>query len=371
MFSLRTWDGIHRWSSLICTVSLLILYLTGLPLIFHDEIESLTGSHPAVIDTNAASSTQDIDATIKAALADHPNQVIQYIAFDDGQTTIANIATAPASNADPSQTQYTYYNTYTAQKAQIPPVTDGVMWFLLQLHKDLFLGLNGTLFIGGMGLCFLISIISGVVLYAPFMRKLDFGEVRKKSAKKVKWLDLHNLLGIATLAWAFIVCITGVINTLSTPIVSLWQTGQLAEMTAPYQNLPLVTKLTSVTQAIDVAQSTAPNMEPFIIAYPGTPFSSKHHYAIFMQGKTPLTSRLFTPALIDAETGKLTAMRAMPWYVSMMFISQPLHFGDYGGLPLKVIWAIFDVITIIILISGVYLWLKRRQRYEPKHSAKP
>jgi uncharacterized iron-regulated membrane protein len=356
MFSLRTWDSIHRWSSLICTVSLLILCLTGLPLIFHEEIESLMDNHPVATNLEAP---QDLDATIKAALADNPNKVIQYIAFDEGQTSIANIATGPATNAAPSYTEYSYYNTHTATKVDMPPVTDGLMWFILELHRNLLLGLNGALFIGSMGLFFLISLISGVVLYAPFMRKLKFGEVRTKNTTKLKWLDLHNLFGITTVAWAFIVCITGTINTLSVPIASLWQSGQLAEMTAPYKDLPLVTEFTSAKDALFVAQSAALDMKPFIIAYPGTPFSSKHHYAIFMKGKTPLTSRLLTPALIDAQTGELTAMRAMPWYVSLMFISQPLHFGDYGGLPLKIIWALFDIIIIIILLSGVYLWIKR------------
>ena len=38
----------------------------------------------------------------------------------------------------------------------------------------------------------------------------------------------------------------------------------------------------------------------------------------------------------------------------------PLHFGDYGGLPLKIIWALFDLVTIVVLGSGLYLWLSRR-----------
>src|SRR5690606_34602273 len=38
---------------------------------------------------------------------------------------------------------------------------------------------------------------------------------------------------------------------------------------------------------------------------------------------------------------------------------QPLHFGDYGGLPLKALWAALDVITIVVLASGLYLWLAR------------
>jgi uncharacterized iron-regulated membrane protein len=65
--------------------------------------------------------------------------------------------------------------------------------------------------------------------------------------------------------------------------------------------------------------------------------------------------------LIDAETGKLTDSRDMPWYVTTLFISQPLHFGDYGGMSLKILWALLDVLTIFVLGTGVYLWLRRRK----------
>jgi uncharacterized iron-regulated membrane protein len=50
----------------------------------------------------------------------------------------------------------------------------------------------------------------------------------------------------------------------------------------------------------------------------------------------------------------------MPWYVSALLLSQPLHFGDYGGLPLKILWAFLNSIAIVVLGSGLYLWLKKR-----------
>jgi len=43
-------------------------------------------------------------------------------------------------------------------------------------------------------------------------------------------------------------------------------------------------------------------------------------------------------------------------------ISRPLHFGDYGGVPLKVIWAAFDLAIIFVLVSGLYLWFARRSK---------
>jgi uncharacterized iron-regulated membrane protein len=87
--------------------------------------------------------------------------------------------------------------------------------------------------------------------------------------------------------------------------------------------------------------------------------SSNHHYMVFMSGTTPLTSRLGKPLLVDAVTAELTDMRASPWYLTALLMSQPLHFGDYGGIPLKILWALFDVIAIFVLGSGVYLWLVR------------
>jgi uncharacterized iron-regulated membrane protein len=61
----------------------------------------------------------------------------------------------------------------------------------------------------------------------------------------------------------------------------------------------------------------------------------------------------------------------LPWYMSGLLLSQPLHFGDYGGLPLKIIWALFDVASIVILGSGLYLWLVKRPRRAGASSTVP
>ena len=72
-------------------------------------------------------------------------------------------------------------------------------------------------------------------------------------------------------------------------------------------------------------------------------------------------SRLLKPVLVDAVTAEMTDTRDLPWYATALLVSQPLHFGDYGGMPLKIIWALFDIVTIVVLGSGLYLWIKRRR----------
>ncbi|MDO9472602.1 MAG: PepSY domain-containing protein [Caulobacter sp.] len=357
--TIRAWYLVHKWTSLICTAFLLLLCVTGLPLIFEHEIDELSGAH-GELKPVASDRLLDLDEIMARALANRPGEVGLFMSFDEDRPVV-NVTTGPRPDAPEAAMQFQSLDQRTGEVVTAP--AGGVMEFILRLHTDLFLGLPGLLFMGLMGLLFFVATVSGVVVYRPFMAKLDFGTVRTSRSRRLKWLDYHNLLGIVTLAWVSVVGLTGVINTLSQPIIQIWQATQLAEMTAPYKTMAPVNprRLGSINAAVATARAAAPGMRPQFVAFPGGYFSSKHHYAVFMQGDTPLTKTLLTPALVDAETGDLTAMRKMPWYAQALLLSQPLHFGDYGGLPLKILWAVLDIITIIILGSGLYLWLDKRR----------
>jgi uncharacterized iron-regulated membrane protein len=97
------------------------------------------------------------------------------------------------------------------------------------------------------------------------------------------------------------------------------------------------------------------------VDYPNADLDTPRHFVVWTKGNTPLTSKLFTPALVEASSGKITAIAHLPWYLKALEVSRPLHFGDYGGLPLKIIWVLLDLITIAVLGSGLYLWWARRK----------
>ncbi len=108
-------------------------------------------------------------------------------------------------------------------------------------------------------------------------------------------------------------------------------------------------------------RAAVPGARVSFVAWPGTSYSTRHHYMVALAGDTPLTRRLVTPAMVDAATGRLVVVRPMPWYMKALFLSAPLHFGDYGGLPLKILWALLDLAAIVVLASGLYLWLGKRR----------
>jgi uncharacterized iron-regulated membrane protein len=357
--AIRKWAWVHKWTSLICTVFLLLLCVTGLPLIFAHEINHVLNEEAEPAELVAGAPPANLDKLVANGLAKAPGEVVQFVIWDRHEPNVVGLSVAKTAEADPEKNRFLRMDGGNGNFLDEPDFRGGFIYIMYKLHVDLFAGLPGKLFLGLMGLLFCAAIVSGVVVYAPSMRKLDFGAVRRDRPRLVRWLDLHNLVGVVLLMWTFVVGFTGVINTWADLVLKVWQYDQLAEMTSAYKDAGVPEKQASLQSAVDIACEKTPGMTPLFVAYPGSTFSSKAHYAIFMRGQTPLTSRLLKPVLIDAATGAFTDSRELPWYVSTLLISQPLHFGDYGGMPLKILWAVLDIATIIVLVTGLYLWIAR------------
>jgi len=354
---------VHTWSSLISTLFLLLLCVTGLPLIFHHEIDELLGYDPKPEVSQPGAVKRSIDEIARTALANDSGRVLQYILWDKDEPGTIVAFTNNKVDGDPDAATLRAYDAHTAKP--LGSVGGGPMLIFLKLHVDMFAGQPGKLFLGAMGFLFLVAIVSGVVLYWPFTRRQRFATIRDHASRRVVWLDWHNLIGVVTVAWALAVGLTGVINTWAELMLNQWKATELASMVAPYAGKPPPSHLASLDGVVARAKQAAPGMEIAFIAFPGTLFTSSHHFAAFMRGDTALTSRLLKPVLLDGETGEVADSRALPLYLQALLISQPLHFGDYGGMPLKVIWAALDVLTIVVIGSGLYLWLARRRKRAP------
>lgn len=355
----RVWSWLHKWSSLVSTVFLLVLCLTGLPLVFHHQIGAWLGTEvvsPA-LPANAPRAT--LDQVMAAARSRFPAKGGMYVSQEPDDDTIwyVTMGDTPQATTDLKQVAV---DARTGQPLAEPKIDGGVMGVIHTIHVELFAGLWGKLFLGFMGLLMLVAIVSGIVLYAPFMRKLRFGEVRRERSTRVKWLDLHNLLGIVTVTWALVVGATGMINTWADLVIEHWRNDQVAQLLSHYRGLPPLAQLGSLEKAFANARAREPGMKIAFIAFPGTAWASEHHYGVFMRGRTRLTERLVQPVLVDAVTGEVSSSQEPPWYMTTLLLSQPLHFGDYGGVPMQWLWAVLDVITILVLGSGLYLWLSKK-----------
>src|SRR5262245_27177796 len=136
--TIRVWSAVHTWTSIVSTLFLLILCITGLPLVFHAEIDSLSVQSNGLPILPPATSLRSLDDCLRAALATRPGEVPLYFSFDEDRPVV-NVTTGPHPDAEEAAMHFMSVDQRTA--ALIPtPSESGVVHFFLQLHKDLFLG---------------------------------------------------------------------------------------------------------------------------------------------------------------------------------------------------------------------------------------
>ena len=192
--NLRRWRLVHRWTSLICSVNLLILCITGLILVFHHEIEHLLGDE---FDTSYAEGQARLPLQSLADIARKadPAFVPKLISFDPEEPAANYIYVSAPGDRGFDNGRWVVLNGYSGANEVMKPPEDTLTGFLLKLHVDLFAGFAGQMFVGVMGVLFVASTISGLVVYGPFMKKLAFGLLRFRRGTRIANIDLHNLFG--------------------------------------------------------------------------------------------------------------------------------------------------------------------------------
>src|SRR5690606_38186255 len=154
--SIRRWYLVHKWTSLVCTLFLLLLCITGLPLIFYAELEELLGYAAAPPQPVAEEARAALDGIAPAARALPPGKGLRFLLRGEHKPVVFASSSA-RPGAPPEEYDVFAFDQRTGQQLDIPRFDEGIMFFLLRLHTDMFAGLPGMLFLGFMGLLFFVA----------------------------------------------------------------------------------------------------------------------------------------------------------------------------------------------------------------------
>ena len=87
--AVRRWYVIHQWTSLISTVFVLIACITGLPLVFHHEIDHLFGEPAAAVE---AADPPTLGELLSNAREARPGMHPQLVSNDPGAPEVTYVA---------------------------------------------------------------------------------------------------------------------------------------------------------------------------------------------------------------------------------------------------------------------------------------
>jgi uncharacterized iron-regulated membrane protein len=365
-FRVNLW--LHRWTSLIATLPFLILCLTGAVLIFHEEIDHLLGVVPEV-NAVAEGQSPQYDRSVSETLVANPGERLMSVGLDPERPGIMLLATALKNETSFNNAKLRYTDLNSGLLVGDPAASTTLTGFLLELHAQWFLGPVGELVGAFIALLILISVISGVVIYAPYAKKIAFGVLRRGRSARLLQLDLHNFAGVVVLGWLLVVAFTGFLLGFASIAVGIWQMSALAEYRTQFNSAEVninILPAAKLSKVVEVANATADTgWQVSNVIYPATEFSTQQHFTVLLRGGEGIEQSLFKVLLVDGNSGEVAKALTMPLYFKAILLAEPLHFGNYGGLFLKILWTICALLTFFITANGAWLWWDRRK---PKSS---
>lgn len=205
---------------------------------------------------------------------------------------------------------------------------------------------------------------TGLLVYKRFWRGL-FRMPRRNRGPRVFWGDLHRLLGVWSLWFLLLMAVTG--------------TWYLGERILYRAGVDLETAATGLSQAaldrlgpappetlsldrlVQIARTAMPDLEITRISFPsrpGQPLALRGHAAAWLvrDRANGLDLDPYSGAIL--ATHRAEAMPALERWVHM---ADPLHFGDFDGLPSKLVWLLFGAALCVSCASGVVIFARRSQ----------
>ncbi|OEC87786.1 PepSY-associated TM helix domain-containing protein [Acinetobacter sp. YK3] len=358
-FRINLW--IHRWISLVIVLPFTILSITGIILIFHEEIDHALGVEPMALHSSLQQQ-RPLANSLATAQNAYPDEHIISTGYDPEHHPGVLLIGMAKPEQSFEQARWLFADIGSATLIQQPSERDTLTGFLLELHANWFLGFIGQLIGALIAFLVFLSLISGLVVYAPYVKKFFFGIIRTGKGQRLLQLDLHNLIGSAILGWALVVTLTGFLLGFGTVAIGLWQMTELKALQDKYHHVSPINLTLSIDDIYAAAQKGEVGWHPTTVFYPKTEYSTQGHYMVLLQGDEGLNEKMLKVALVNAATGQVDTVEELPAYLKAILLSQPLHFGNYGGMPLKILWSLCTLLSLFITLNGAWLWWAKRQQ---------
>lgn len=339
----------HHWCGLMVGLFLLIMSISGATLIFTQEIEQAYERPWSAIENPSGLYSYDASFfkvqeqypgwEIRLAGEPGPNKAIVYDLRKEGK--IKKVFAQPL----------------TGEQLHI---SDGVQSQLqrqlLTLHYTLFAGTTGKLIVFFVGLSFFSLLVTGIYIYRKsFVKVLFFKIAINQKNQKTLYSSLHRTIGVWSILFNLLIVITGLF------ISGNIMLTEKNKATTKTENAGLV------SFSIDKMKSDIKNQYPdFTINFIRVAANSNVVQLMGKFEKDPFYYGKYNSRFnYDGASGKLLKIEKLKDQTSWkkwQAIILPLHFGNYGGLLLKIIYCLLGIAPGILSVTGFLLWMKNRNK---------
>jgi uncharacterized iron-regulated membrane protein len=339
---------IHLILALAAGVVITSLGVTGGIMAFEPEIDHL--QHRALMDVTPSGAQHSLVEIGQAVSRAYPGTRI------GGFTLGATPSRACAVSTPLGQV---YVNPYTLEIAGVRPPGPDWLSNVHQMHLHLLTSW-GRPVVRWSGVAIVVLLGTGLYLWWPAKR----ASVTTGRSPFRTWFDVHNVVGIFSFAFLLVLSLTGVFigfSDMALPLAyRVTGSAPAAQVSTRLAVVPGARQI-SPDQAIAIAREALPGAEPFAVSIVGPADA----YVVRSRFPEDLTPGGRSRVVVDSYTGRVIvaeSSRTAPGGRRVEILNRAVHTGDVFGLPSKILMSAASLMAPVQLVTGVMLWLRRRNR---------
>jgi uncharacterized iron-regulated membrane protein len=364
---------VHRWSSLVLGLLLVVETTTGAVLLFHGE--EFRATHQQVYQHTAGTTQVTAQQAMDIVTVEHPGYTPAWVSTDDGVFAVGDQTYTTAYFVDPG----------TGHVNGFADLEGGVLGWLANLHdcaltcqdypgyvaalaQPVFGVTWGALLLGVLGLLMVLLVITGIITWWP--RRLSHGfRVRTHRGRFARDHDLHNVIGIVALPFLLMWGVTGASFELPA-VQNAWLTitggdhVDADEYTFAAHQAPIGTPAIGTDSAVRTALDRVPGQVRYVVAASG---AAEYYTVSVASGYRPYDHRVLfggdRTVYVDAHDAAHTKVAEAGQSGSNTFydrVFEPSHFGWMVDGWWRVLWAAFGLTPLALAVTGLSTWLFRR-----------
>ena len=374
----KMYKDVHTWVGIVSGLALFIAFYAGAITMFEGPLKRWASPPPELAVPVPLEQTQEL---ISKTIAQYP---------DAGMGYTIHVETSPDRPARMSWTvwpegrsrgapQETWYSALDAE-GNLQVARDGtspVAQFVDVLHQQVGLPFDHEIsmpIMGAISLLYAIALVSGVIVFLPGFAKDIFALRIGKNLKRM-WLDVHNVLGIFSLPFHIVMALTAIVFAFHDQFYGLQDKvaygGKLPAMfeaNEPEHHVHPEGGMAFLPPGLLVGRlaGQAPGFRVKDIRYI---FQRDGTIETMLSGEDPRYGHRgpdFGMVAVNAYTGDIMSTEYMPGRQPPMIATVTgffaLHFGNFGGAPVR--WGYFalGLVGAFLFYSGNLLWIESRRK---------
>ncbi len=359
---------IHRWVGAVVAVYILVMSVTGVSLVFHDELSDALCTQPKI---KTGSERLPLSRVVDGFQKKYSDYKVTGLIVSRKEGCPVDVFAVDSRD----QRIDCLVDPFTAQVLG-PRTSNPQLEFLRDVHHNLLSGKTGRTVNGVGAICLFILALTGVVIWWRGVKNwlAGFRISITGSARRINW-SLHTVLGAWSLPFLLIMSISGFYFGFTAffekslnYVFAVSSQRPLDEPTvAPTtDSMPGSKNRTSIDQLIANAKLRAPNTA--VVERIAWPDNRRPAMRIWLSDSSTADDNASkTQVFLDPVTGSVLAVSTsgrppagdlvLQWLIR-------LHFGTFFGAVSKTLWLFLGLIPAILSISGLVLFwtgIKRRR----------